>query len=83
MKNMNKSYHRLYPTSREFVKKIKHNNYLYTLRSIYDTDNSKYDFDAAVRYNKHTDKYDFDKAVKDTIDLDKSYSIFNIDNIIF
>ena len=61
---MNKSYNRLYPANREFIKKIKHNNYMYTLRSIYDTDN-KYDFNAAVRYNRVNNRYDFDKAVRD------------------
>lgn len=60
---MDKSYKRIYPTNREFIKRLKHNNFEYVLRSIYDSDD-KYDFNAAVKYNKLNKCYDFTTAVK-------------------
>lgn len=67
---MDKSYKRIYPTNREFKKSFKFNNYMYTLRSIFDS-NDELDFDQSITYNKHDNEYKFNKrrkSVKDIID---------------
>ena len=54
-----------YLANKEFIKYLRHNGHTYKLKSVFDTDNSKYDFDNAIaKYNNKTHKFDFDNKIK-------------------
>ena len=56
---------RKYLTNREFTKNIRHNGHNYIVSSVFDTDNSEFDFDATIaKYNYKENRWDFDKSIQ-------------------
>ena len=54
---------RKYLTNKEFTKNIRYNGNNYLLRSIFDTNNSKFDFDATIAKYKDN-KWNFDITIQ-------------------
>lgn len=56
---------RKYLANKEFVKNIRHNGHNYIVRSVFDTDNSKFNFDQTIAKYKHKEnRWEFDKSIQ-------------------
>jgi hypothetical protein len=55
---------RKFLANREFTKNIRFNNHNYILRSVFDTDNTEFDFDDTIlKYKAKENKYEFDNTI--------------------
>lgn len=55
---------RKYPVNREFRKTLRHNKHNYTLRSVFDDTEDRFDFDKAISMMQHRGRFDFDRSIE-------------------
>ena len=69
---------RKYLANKEFIKNIRHNGHNYILRSVFDTNNSKYNFDNTIaKYKEKENKWDFDKSIKQKVLSNDLLDLYN------